>query len=85
MPSDARQKMLTPSAMAGFFVGCATEGNTSDNQFKARTNEAQILLLLLSELFFALRANDPETFKRCVHLIKLSLNTYRLLHASVLS
>ena len=31
------------------------------------------------------RRNDSAIFNRCMHLIKLSLNTYRLLHASVLS
>jgi len=28
------------------------------------TNDTQMHLLLLSELVFAVRANDPETFKR---------------------
>ena len=56
----------TPSAMTVFFVDCAKKGNTSVNQFKSRTHEAQMHLMLLSELFFALRANDPETFKRWV-------------------
>ena len=31
------------------------------------------------------RRNDSAIFNRCMHLIKLSVNTYRLFHASVLS
>ena len=50
--------------MTGFFISHATEGNTSGSHVEAMTYEAEMHLLLLSELVFALRANDPETFKR---------------------
>ena len=50
--------------MAGFCIACATEGNTSGSHVESMSHNTQMHLLLLSELVFALRANDPETFKR---------------------
>ena len=50
--------------MVGFFIACAIEGNTSGSHISTMTYDTQMHLLLLSELVFALRANDPETFKR---------------------
>ena len=50
--------------MVGFFIACAIEGNTSGSRVSTMTYDTQMHLLLLSELVFALRANDPETFKR---------------------
>ena len=54
----------SPDIVPGFFIAHATEGNTSGSQVQVMTHDTQMHLLLLSELVFALRANDPETFKR---------------------
>ena len=48
----------------GFFIAHASEGNTSGSHLYAMTHDTQMYLQLLSELVFALQANDPETFKR---------------------
>ncbi len=50
--------------MAVFFIACANEGNTSGSHVSAMTHDTQMHLVLLSELVFALRDNDAETFKR---------------------
>ena len=50
--------------MAWFSSPRATEGNTSGSHVESMIHDNQMHLLLLSELVFALRANNPEMFKR---------------------
>ena len=48
----------------GVFIDHAPEVNTSNSHVKAMTDDTQMQLLFLSELVFALRTNDSETYKR---------------------
>ena len=52
--------------MAGFFHGSIAEGNALSSHNYTMTFETKMYLLLLSELVSALRANDSDTFRRCL-------------------